>query len=52
MGFGWRLQHKENPEENDLYDLCFTHYNENEDPHSESSFYCNIPTGYLSDKEG
>jgi len=49
MGFAWRLS-KEN-KYGDLYDLCFTHYNENEDAYSEDQFYCNIPTGdIISDK--
>lgn len=43
MGFSWRLVKCNGSK--DSYDLCFTHYNENEDPYAERSFYCIIPSG-------
>ena len=42
MGFAWRLAKEK--ESGDLYDLCCTHYNENEDPHSFDPFYCYLPS--------
>ena len=51
MGFAWRLYSED--EEGDLcfddeiYDLCFTHYNANEDAYTDGSFYCNVPTGRI-----
>lgn len=50
MGFAWRLA-REKDSTGDLYDLCCTHYNENEDPHSSNHFYCNIPSGYIPSGE-
>lgn len=53
MGFAWRLvgsSAKDN-ESGDFYDLCFIHYNENEDHHSEDPFYCNIPSGDLYNQQ-
>ena len=46
MGFAWRLV-KGNGHK-DSYDLCFTHYNENEDPYSRDQFYCTIPSGDIT----
>ena len=48
MGFAWRLH--EGDVDKHSYDLCFTHYNENEDPYSGSKFYCIIPSGDFSSK--
>ena len=45
MGFAWRLLTED--KEGDLYDLCFTHYNANEDAYSDKNFCCNIPTGRI-----
>ena len=45
MGFAWRLFKEDKG--GDLYDLCCTHYNANEDAYSDNNFYCNIPTGRI-----
>jgi hypothetical protein len=46
MGFAWRLVMENGHKLS--YDLCFTHYNENEDPYSEDKFYCVIPSGDIA----
>ena len=46
MGFAWRLVKGHGY--TDAYDLCFTHYNENEDPYSSEKFYCIIPNRDVS----
>ena len=49
MGFSWRLVKCNGSK--DSYDLCFTHYNENEDPYAERRFYCIIPSGDIDIKK-
>jgi hypothetical protein len=46
MGFAWRL--KEGNVAEHSYDLCFTHYNENEDLYSQKQFYCVVASGDTS----
>ena len=49
-GLAFRLA-RENKSVGDLYDLCHKCYNECDDEHVNSPFYCNIPSGNIDQED-